>query len=380
MSGTLSKTPFVWTKQAWLAATTPADIRKRKRGLELTAIDIAMDAWQNGYCLPTRKVAVLTDIAQKCANWKVAKQTKQSANSVWRLNAVDTLLNQVFARLQFEQTPKPQPQDAAQAFTQKQAAIFEERKRIQKQYHFVGGPPLPVRPLQGGYALERESYLGTQKTAAVSATKVHDVIGRIKTDQPDFNALTLAEFEAYIKQVRRGEVTHVKFFKKTDRITKLIVVEQGLLMDGPKHLFDTSDGGFNKVYPYAIDEYGNLLSCNETAPGVRAAFAKHERFNHSTLNAGKAVICAGSIRATNGVLEFIDTTSGHYQPTKEQLRNALQILYSCKIDLTNVTAEAVEFGGGWPGKKKKFLNSYNAAALEADLKAKPTKSVDITDH
>jgi hypothetical protein len=374
--------PYVHSREAWMRSSTPADITKRKRGKELTAIDMAMDAWQDGFCVPQQKIAALIGIAGACDAWVEAKKEKQSENTAWRMIAVTTLRDQVVARLAFERIPRAQPQDPALAFRQKQIDAFEERKRIQKQYQFAGGTPLPVRPLHGGYAKERESYIESDKTAAASATTVHTMIAKEDGQWAKlrFDKLTLEQFNEIAQSAKAHYFSpHVKFYKKADRITKLIIVEQGLMWDGPNNLFDTGDAATTMdegLYPYAIDEYGNLISVNEVDKKL-AMIGKGERFNHSTLNAGKNVVCAGTIGVKKGQLTYIDTSSGHYQPTKQNLRTALLILRGCKVDLTNVTTTAIESSDGLFEKTKKLMNTYNAAALADDIKAKPIKSEKI---
>ena len=48
--------------------------------------------------------------------------------------------------------------------------------------------------------------------------------------------------------------------------------------------------------------------------------------NHSTLCAGRDVICAGTISIKNGVLRGITNTSGHYQPNTDALTQLLRKL------------------------------------------------------
>ena len=63
------------------------------------------------------------------------------------------------------------------------------------------------------------------------------------------------------------------------------------------------------------------------APGV---------LNHSSFLSGKDVICAGSVRATNGRITRIDNLSGHYKPKRAQLWFAVCALKNCNVDLTQM--------------------------------------------
>ena len=62
-------------------------------------------------------------------------------------------------------------------------------------------------------------------------------------------------------------------------------------------------------------------------------------FHHSSLVAMGAVICAGIVKTTDeGVIEYIDTKSGHYKPTKTHFLEGLAILQKqrLKIPLGNL--------------------------------------------
>lgn len=47
---------------------------------------------------------------------------------------------------------------------------------------------------------------------------------------------------------------------------------------------------------------------------------------HSTYFAGEAILCAGEIKIEEGVVKAINTSSGHYQPSKRSMTLALQVL------------------------------------------------------
>jgi len=48
--------------------------------------------------------------------------------------------------------------------------------------------------------------------------------------------------------------------------------------------------------------------------------------NHSSLNAGADVICAGEIEFQNGMITYISNESGHYKPKPRQLQNCVNSL------------------------------------------------------
>ncbi len=84
---------------------------------------------------------------------------------------------------------------------------------------------------------------------------------------------------------------------------------------------------------YAIDTQGKMY--------VSHTFSELENiggFQHSSFLKGKVVICAGRVHVEEGILKSIDTSSGHYKPTRPHLVKALKILHDKGIDLRNCTA------------------------------------------
>ena len=87
------------------------------------------------------------------------------------------------------------------------------------------------------------------------------------------------------------------------------------------------------LWMYAMDAYGNIITKQLDDNEV---FNKgFSRFNHSSFNAGADVICAGMIYFQKGKLLWIDNNSGHYKPTKDNLKNAVNILAGDGADLAS---------------------------------------------
>lgn len=77
-------------------------------------------------------------------------------------------------------------------------------------------------------------------------------------------------------------------------------------------------------------------------------------FNHSSILAGKPVVCAGTLTINGaGKLTYIDNDSGHYKPDTAALQNAVRILFeefqipafglSVRDKVTGVTKSALTF-------------------------------------
>lgn len=150
----------------------------------------------------------------------------------------------------------------------------------------------------------------------------------------------------------------VLFLNKQERIKRLLMVQAGLLYDGFETPFDT--GHF--VRAFVIDEYGNLYASNEI-------FDRCYSFNHSTLNAGKDVVCAGTLNVRNGQLRRIQNNSGHYRPSRTDLHNAIVLLNNQGLDFSQCLVTVTEPDPGRGNKTIEhdydqaatFLNNRNAA-------------------
>jgi hypothetical protein len=100
----------------------------------------------------------------------------------------------------------------------------------------------------------------------------------------------------------------------------------------------------NECQIYAMDRYGNLfvdypnigyaLHVLGATKGLeKAAQAARGQANHSSFCAGREIICAGNIFFWKGQLIHFDNGSGHYQPNRGALRNAVEILEQQGTDL-----------------------------------------------
>lgn len=350
--------PNVMTAREFKKRTTPKNIFKRHRGTLLTAIDTAMEGWADGACPPDQKIPMLLLVVQACRAWVDAKGHKTSENSEMRRGVIKELAGQAFERMQYE--------------------IFESRKQNQ--------PNVETRGLQGAYGHERTLYEQSGKTVAPSGTTVHFHVSHSHEYGLDFGGkgfdqLTPQEFKALTDAIHArydrphgymGEPSEVCFLKKSDRIKKLVVIENGYLYDGPQERLDHGDD----QAAFVIDEYGNLYCGLQHI--MERGMPSYQRFNHSTFNAGKNVICAGMIQVSQGRLKYIDNMSGHYKPTRTHLLNALQLLRDCGVDLyANVKAGIAEPLNGPRGGKMVMKYYNNAAALLSHPNRPPDKTVDM---
>jgi len=218
-------------------------------------------------------------------------------------------------------------------------------------------------PLAGGYARERQSWILSNKTAALSGSVVR---GQTPTQQKfdDLNAKEYARLAALAK-VGTASQNQVLYIRKAHRIAHMMidVNANGLLcnaitqqpLDWLMPAFDAAQydhSYFVALHPYAMDRYGNLFQ-SEEFKGAALAFQGRavgqsglERFNHSSFNAGREVICAGFIGIQQGVLVWIDHNSGHYKPTRDNLKEAIDLLSADGVDLSHARVGAFNHAGG----------------------------------
>ena len=160
-------------------------------------------------------------------------------------------------------------------------------------------------------------------------------------------------------QVKRA----VLFMDKEERTKCLVLILNGLLGEGFDKPFDCA----NWPRAFVIDKYGNMYASNEV-------FDKSVNFNHSTFNAGKDVICAGTILAKNGKLKQIQNNSGHYKPTRDHLHNAVVLLASQGLDFSEAKIVVGEPDLTRPGKMVEY--DYDVAQVFINNKtATPSRSV-----
>jgi len=324
---------------------------------------------------PTEREKALCSIISKCNKWLRTKSDKL-ANAVpdstvmRRRQRVQALLNEAVQQLNLG----GERVDAA-------ISSYEARKTL-GTYDTAG--------LSHGYANERAAYLVFGKQKSLSGTLIDELMGGRKTrtldgginqklqlsDRGDGalsrkvrkNGRTLVDLSVkdwqLIENIAReveGHQLEVKFMTKHERLRFMLESDGagGLQYAvGPR---SANSGG--QQWPYAIDEYGNLYTADDRVDPIRQGYGM---FNHSSFTAGDNVVCAGCLNINAaGRLVHIDSNSGHYKPTRAQLKAAVAILrddYQVDLTATAVASKEERPGGGiafceWnPGHALQFLN------------------------
>ncbi|MEV5705228.1 hypothetical protein [Actinoallomurus sp. NPDC052274] len=108
-----------------------------------------------------------------------------------------------------------------------------------------------------------------------------------------------------------GDRIEVRYLNDVERRDyRLTVDEDGLLRDSKGRPFN-SVAGENPDAPGAIfvmDKHGNIYASN---------FEEYGKFHHSSLLGGEDVAGAGTLSVSDGRVNAISNSSGHYKPSAE---------------------------------------------------------------
>ena len=391
--GTVKKIP---TSYGHYLNQTGNGIISKGRGSKIRTIDKAFEAYKHNF--ETGDAAVKRQLTclllTECKNWLKNKAQKPTYNKKLGLKSKNSSL------LQRRQTIKTVAEECVEALVfagdENVLAGKFEKKKLGR--YAMGDSAKATTPLFAGYTHERTHWQQTGKVAsngAFSGSSVShslmNVSGKKQYNQ-DFannNALSNIPFGRLVsKQVKLSDLSYeqfveigklsdrakVRFIKKEERLHYICWVNKDGTLGRTVDKQSLSDCGAdivtNKIslsnytqvqsdmWMYAMDEYGNLIAKpEEEGDTLPTGFG---RFNHSSFNAGKDVMCAGMVLFSKGKLLYLDINSGHYKPTRENLENALQILKDEGADLTHTVAGLPIYDSDG---NMKDLELYSAKAL-----------------
>lgn len=344
-------------KYRYATFKTATAVKRRRRGSNMEEVDTALQFyWSKEFSPLNEQKDALIELLKACNTWLKLKKDKNTggkgkAHFKTRWDAIMDLANAAYAQL------GPLHGGGAAEYERKKArAVGRTRHTASKG-------------LDGHYSHERTMWTeGGKKTNPLSATTLTEVVSEItdpntmaysdqlnqkyggnKVFAKTFSAMSITDWrklDAICQEIdgNQPRARQVMFLKKADRMQYIAIpVAQGLgrslLTRANGQLWDT--GTFPAAY--AMDTYGNLF----IESGVIGT-AGQSRMNHSSFLAGKEVLCAGTLKITNGILQKIDNTSGHYKPTGAHLYEALGALLDDNVDLSQakvlITASA---NHGW---------------------------------
>jgi hypothetical protein len=140
----------------------------------------------------------------------------------------------------------------------------------------------------------------------------------------------------------------VQYFDKT-RLNEFC-----LRVSSKDHLFYDSNG--KKANFNNNEEYLYVITPSKNIAVIKAS----DEFRHTTLTSGQPVLGAGSIKIKEGKLSYIDTESGHYQPTPYFLLQSIRLLeeIGLKINYNEVKVKYYSNEKTVEEKLSEFLSKY----------------------
>lgn len=350
------------TTYQFFKANTGYDGKPDKRGPRIRRIDDAFKEYERNFANSpqAQQIALTLALYTQCKDWMKKKQQKSDYKT--RMFQPTTLNQNLITRRTSIGTVAKECLIALREV----AAISEAREAFDtRKINMMARGTSAPRPvaLSGGYANEKKSWDTSAKTAALAGTKVHGLTGAHARAGTTFDDLSLKEYQR-LAALACGQ-NQVLYFKKDARLGHMVDIDdQGLLCDMQNQPLNWALPALNlkspmsflkSLYMYAMDRYGNLFQSEELggAALAQAATAVGQlgtamaKYNHSSFNAGRDVICAGLIGIQNGYLVWIDHHSGHYKPSRQNLWEAVTLLNSDGVDLsrTNVGAYNYKAGG-----------------------------------
>jgi hypothetical protein len=334
------------------------NIKGKRRGPNMQDVDQALETyWQtvDGNQPAVQEMSAAYDLMKACNTWLKYKKDKFDGNKgkehfKTRWDEVVKLTKAVFRAYQ-------QSARYAGAFQ------FEAKK-----FNAAFSPRRSLKALDEPYTHERTQWEKSKKKGnpanPVSGTTVHETLdtvaapssisynpalanqfGGMKVFNKQFDQMQLKDWLAIDEVMHQIEQTqntslarHVLFLRKADRIKHLVIIRKGKLTKENGDYWDTSN--YQEVF--VMDEYGNLFI------GEGSLGTNQTRLNHSTMLAGKAVLCAGTLNVSGGVLTEFNNNSGHYKPTGEHVYQALVALREDGVDLSRTKITIASSGQhGW---------------------------------
>jgi len=351
-----SPKPDVMEVGAFKEATTPPKVRKKLEPIDDELLQFHLYKNRGPQDAIDHIFRVITAI-QFWYTRKAQKIGKGGKNITKRKQVVDTLLQQCIKRLAWEQ------------FNYRKLLHQGNYRDVTQNFAFAIGP----KQLGNGYAVERQlflqmkaqNYTQTGEINPIGGSFAHDVMHRAAASQDvnvqaigqkQFSQLTMNDFQVLQQHysLQSMQMDFVHYIRKDERLANnFVFINRGLLYLNGK-LMHTGNNDIGWLY--AMDEYGNVVAVNQQGnPG------NMQQYNHSSLCAGRGVICAGNIIVRDGRLLYIDNASGHYQPTPQHLQNCCV----CLVEENEVDLTATIIKVNHPGDiftKHTWLNfSANAA-------------------
>jgi hypothetical protein len=350
---------MILSYEDWMAATAHEGnlLEKVRKGRgRIVRIDVVLKAWhENKNKSADLRTAALVDILKECYMWN-ANKTKEAAkkSTSKRLEAVKALWKDAMDELTVLHT-------LGLGVTLEAHTKFETRKATGRTHGNLAR-------MKQVYAHERKAYEQSGKTRAPSATALHDKFDEQKEagqfKKLDYKDISFKQFRELDRLA--GEKKNVIYLSKSQRLQYIAwPANNGLLCRADGSLVVVGKG---KMWIYAADKYGNFFTADHRMLG-----AATELVNHSSLNAGKDVLCAGWIITDQGLLTMINNNSGHYKPTPTHLRRLLLALDAEGLDLRHCEVDVYTLDS----QKRTVATTYDAIPWMNNPGTAPAKGTQV---
>lgn len=357
--------PTVWSIFEFKSQTNPKLARKK-----LVNVDHGLEVWADVKRIGTTdaKLKALFQLKNYCdlyvANQKAKKERKESARLskpskvlINRIGKTEVLAKQVWERIAWETYHKrkaQQPNQVGQSTKKPMMPGYSnERTNFlkQKQQRGLSGTNAVINPTSGSHVHDIHQGGGWQAQGNVLPQGITDILAKNydQLTEPEFTRLMQYFKVTPTAEYYGGNEQQVHYARKDERIKERLLVTDDigrLLLNGAPADMDLAI--------WAMDGYGNLLGAIPTAHHTSSAGTG--QWNHSSLNAGKDVICAGTMQIVQGQLTMISNESGHYQPNATKLANAIATLEEEGCDLSKLTEIRVMGGQNYD-----TVNSFTQA-------------------
>ena len=318
--------PTLMMSIAFKARTTSFGTMKRSALSQLDKALAKMDF--TPVASKQQKITWLRAIIAECLNWKQAKAHKLvvgpnfSQNTVDRAAVVDDVADQAMALLKYylfeEQKDNTLPHVPAAAVNRRGLQHGHQNERVvyAAGKAGAGNNQVPVN-FPGGSLVEANMATHQHNPAAFGA--LPPAVAAILNGAQPFSALNTAQFATLAGFFGANNMSMqlpVHYARKEERINEhMVVIVNGRIRKRPDLDYTTP------LDMWAMDKYGNFM-CTDSGAQVAG-----NQYNHSSLNAGHDVLCAGTVIITNGIIMEIDNNSGHYRPTRQNLHTAVCVLH-----------------------------------------------------
>jgi len=226
--------------------------------------------------------------------------------------------------------------------------------------------------LDKGYRFERKTYLEDKTKMPSSGSEIRKIFegnGKNGHSFPAINRTQWDEIAAGQWAKQKSSVTQMYFLNKIQRMRLLAICvpRAGGVTAWENIQGQTLTTKFHSDFPmasldarqmYAMDRFGNVFVDYDdfghgtqvmnlpTKGAAKAAITARGKTNHSSLCAGREVICAGMIFFWKGQLIHIDNSSGHYAPKRPALYAAVEILRAAGTNINYLRVGVAKPSGG----------------------------------